>query len=57
MTDYRGWLNLLRDCPDCNQALLRPYGAKYRCPECGYTAPCCDPEPVRNDHVFRWPDS
>lgn len=51
MTDYRRWLDLLADCPGCNTATLVPFGGKYRCPACGYIAPCCDPEPVRNDQM------
>lgn len=30
-------------CPQCAAADLEPFGAKMRCPACGYLQPCCDP--------------
>lgn len=30
-------------CPQCGEADLEPFGAKRRCPECGFLQPCCQP--------------
>lgn len=30
-------------CPQCAEADLLPFGAKHRCPVCGYLQGCCQP--------------
>lgn len=42
------------NCPVCYELLL-PENAHYKCPGCGYIAPCCEGEPQEShENTATW---